>query len=716
MPAFLFEIGTQEIPTKDVHDAKEALAELVAEGLTDAKIEFGEIKRYATPRRITILIEDLAAKSRIRFKKLRGPPVSEAIDEEGNFKKAALAFAETNEVDVNSLRQEETEKGNYMVASIAQGSVSSEDVLSSLLKEVIEQIPATRKMRWASQEVPFIRPVEWLCALLDDQIIDFEWAGIKSSNTSYGHKFLAPEAINLNHANDYLESLNDNYVLADLEQRRGAAWQAVQEIAKEHNLRSVYDKQLLDSVTNIIEYPFPILGSFDPSYLDLPEGVLITVMIHYQRYFPLRDSKGNLAPYFVSISNNKVADENILKEGYEQVLKGRLYDALFFWKADRRKSLSQHAWGLSGIRFEKDLGTIADKVSRVSESAIRLAEVLELPEEDKVLLNDALPIFRADLNTQMVFELPELEGVMAKAYALEEGIPSEVADILEQGIRPRSGTGWLPTTKAAAILAVCDRLDTLLGFFAVGKRPRGSADPFGLRRDGRAVARILNNQGWQITLEQLCTLVSESYHETVQVDEEAQQKVVDFIWERVRSLLAEEDIRPALVSAAIEDSPPIIVAARRSHLLETLSKEEGFNDLLRLYKRAANITAEVEDLQDVNINAKRFESGFEHELYSAITESEGSLERLFANVNQQLKPWDLGQGPINQLVNLEEDLEAVITMKAPLDDFFDHVMVNVDNDRIRRNRLALLAKTREVLTRLGELEIVEGIAQSTETA
>jgi len=712
MPVLLFEIGTQEIPTKDVHDAKNALAEQVAEGLTDAQIEFGKIQRFATPRRITILIEEIAAKSRIRFAKRRGPPVSDAIDEEGNYTKAALAFAENNNIDVSSLRQEETEKGNYIVASIAQGSVNSQEVLSSLLKDVIEEIPASRKMRWATSEVSFIRPIEWFCAMLDNEIIDFECAGLKSSNLSYGHKFLAPEAISLTHAEDYIDTLSGQHVLADVEQRRSATWQAVQKMAQEHNLRSVYDKQLLDSVTNIIEYPFPILGSFDPSYLDLPEGVLITVMIHYQRYFPLRDNKGNLAPYFVSISNNKVEDESILKEGYEQVLKGRLYDALFFWKADRRKSLSQHAWGLSGIRFEKDLGTVADKVSRVSESALRLANFLELPEEDLALLQAALPIFRADLNTQMVFELPELEGVMAKAYALEEGIASEVADILEQGIRPRSSSSWLPTTKAAAILAVCDRLDTLLGFFAVGKRPRGSADPFGLRRDGIAVARILNDQGWSITLEEICSLASESYHENVLVDEEAQQKVIGFIWERVRSLLSEEDIRPALVSAAIEDSPAIIVAARRSHLLETLSKEEDFNDLLKLYKRAANITEEVEELPEVS--AKRFETDYEHELYSAINESEDSLQRLFANVNQQLKPWDLGQGPINQLANLEEDLEAVITMKAPLDDFFDNVMVNVDNDKIRRNRLALLAKTREVLTELGELEMVEGIAQTVE--
>lgn len=712
MPFLLFEIGTQEIPTKDVHDAKVALADLVAEGLTDAQIDFGKIQRFATPRRITILIEDVSAKSRLRFEKRRGPPVSAAIDEDGNYTKAALAFAETNNIAVEKLRQEESEKGNYIVASIAQGSIDSKTVLASLLKDVIEEIPATRKMRWANSEVSFIRPIEWFCAILDSDTIAFECAGLQSSNLSYGHKFLAPEAISLVHAENYIEALKDAYVLADVEQRRSNTWQAVQKIAQDHNLRSVYDKQLLDSVTNIIEYPFPILGSFDPNYLDLPEGVLITVMIHYQRYFPLRDSKGNLAPYFVSISNNKVEDETVLKEGYEQVLKGRLYDALFFWKSDRRKSLSQHAWGLSGIRFEKDLGTVADKVSRVSESAIRLASFLELDDEDLALLQAALPIFRADLNTQMVFELPELEGVMAKAYALEEGISSEVADILEQGIRPRSSSSWLPTTKAAAILAVCDRLDTLLGFFAVGKRPSGSTDPFGLRRDGIAVARILNNQGWSITLEEICALASESYHENVLVDEEAQQKVIAFIWERAKSLLSDEDIRPALVRAAMEDSSAIIIAARRSHLLEALSKQEDFNDLLKLYKRAANITAEVEELKE--INAKRFESDYEHELYSAIYESEEALNRLFANVNQQLSPWDLGQGPINKLANLEEDLEAVMTMKAPLDDFFDNVMVNVDNDRIRRNRLALLAKAREVLAELGELEMVEGIAQTVE--
>ncbi len=713
MPTLLFEIGTQEIPTQDVRDAKQALAELVRKGLDDAQINYGDIQSFATPRRITVLIENVSEKSRVRYEKRRGPPVSEAIDEDGNYTKAALAFAEANGIDIERLRQEESDKGKYIVASIAQGSIESITVLQDLLAEVIDEIPASRKMRWASLDTSFIRPIEWLCAMLGSNIINFSYAELQSSNQSYGHRFLSPEAIHFNHADDYITALKEHFVLADIEERRSQTWQSVQKIAQDHNLRSVYDKALLNSVTNLIEHPFPILGSFDPSYLDLPEGVLITVMIHYQRYFPLRDAQGNLAPYFVSISNNKVEDESVLKEGYEQVLKGRLYDALFFWKADRRRSLSQHAWGLSGIRFEKDLGTIADKVSRVSESANRLANILKLSDEDTLLLQSALPIFRADLNTQMVYELPELEGVMAKAYALEEGIPGEVADILEQGIRPRSSSSWLPTSKAAAILAVCDRLDTLLGFFAVGKRPRGSADPFGLRRDGIAVARIVNNQGWQITLEELCQLASESYHETIAINAETQQKVIDFIWERVRSLLSDEDIRPALVSAAIADSPPIITAARRSHLLETLSKQEGFNDLLNLYKRITNIIAEVEDFQD--INAKRFENDYEHELFTAIHITEQAIEHLFETVNYQLRPWDLGQGPVNALENLEEDLEAIVAMKAALDDFFDNVMVNVDNDRIRRNRLSLLAMARAVLSQLAELEMVEGIASIAQT-
>src|SRR5690625_2600434 len=358
-------------------------------------------------------------------------------------------------------------------------------------------------MRWGTVSDAFVRPVAWLLARRGSEVIDVSVAGQHSGGSSRGHRFLADRELEFAEPAAYGQVLTEAFVIADLDERRELTRQLVTELAAGAGLKPEPDTELLEEVTGLVEYPFPVLGRFDERYLELPDEVLTTVLIVHQRFFPLRNGDGSLAPAFIGVSNNRVADESVVRRGYEQVLAGRLFDARFFWDSDREKSLAQHAWGLSGIGYQRELGSMADKVSRVSSASSALAELAGLSEADRETLQAAVPLFRADLVTGMVYEFPELEGTMARAYALAEGQSAAVALTLEEGMLPRGPDSALPQSPAGTTLAVADKLEKILGFITIGRKPTGSADPFGLRRDGIGVARLLNASGWQVTPAQL---------------------------------------------------------------------------------------------------------------------------------------------------------------------------------------------------------------------
>lgn len=709
MSDLLFEIGTEELPSWYVVQAQQTIGPLLSSKLAAAQLGHGAVSAYATPRRIAVVVRDVAATSETRLEKRRGPSVEVAFDAAGEPTRAAAGFAKSLGLEPSELSREQTDKGDYVFAQLARGGEKAADLLPALLADLVAELPAPQKMRWADIEVPFVRPIAWLVALFGDAVLPVEVAGLRAGRKSRGHRFLAPDDFDITAPGDYVAQLKDAYVLADPHERQQETWQQALAAAEERGLSPIRDTDLLEEVASLIEWPVGVLGGFADAYLDLPEEVLITVMIHHQRYFPLRGEDGRLAPNFVSISNNRVPDHALIRSGYEHVLAGRLSDARFFWQADRRESLSQHAWGLSGIGFQKQLGSMADKISRVEQGATQLAERLELSADEREVLGDALPVFRADLNTEMVYEFPELEGVMAKAYALADGFEPAVAEALEHGVRPKSHDAPLPTSRVGAVLAVADRADKLLGFFAIDKRPSGSADPFGLRRDGIALARILNAQGWSIELSDAVAAAARGYASSgTDVDADVQQAVVDFVWDRVGALLAEEGIDVRLVRAAVADHPPVITAARRSHLLAALSDEDEFGDLLTLYRRAANLAAEADP--DVVVDTDRFSSEYEAPLHRAIGDARDALSALMSKVRRTLVPWDLGQGPARELSDIEAEIRGVLELKAPLDAFLDNVLVKVDDAKVRRNRLALLREVRDALRALGALENLEGMA------
>lgn len=700
----IFEIGTEELPSWYVRQSQQDLAILMQKLLHEAQIQFGHIQTYATPRRIAVMVRSIAATSTQRRELKRGPALSVAYDAEGNLTKAALGFAKSNHTAPEHLIKQETDKGSYIFAEVTLGGENTKDILPAMLKKVVEDLPAPRKMRWAQVETAFVRPVAWLLALLDNEVIPVTVAGLKASNISYGHRFLAPEAFTIANPEAYLPQLEQRFVIADVNRREQRTLEVAQATAQTAGLSLQSSDALIQDISHIVEYPIGILGRFDTSYLDLPEEVLTTTMIHHQRFFPTREASGKLSAHFVGISNNKVLDETVVRQGYEQVLAGRLYDAKFFWETDRKKSLKQHAWGLGGIAFQKDLGSMGDKVTRAGTTARALAKKLGLTKADLDTLEQALPIFRADLATQMVGELPELEGTMNRAYALVEGYSIGVATTLEEGVMPKGTQDPLPQSQVGAVLSVADRLDKLVGFFAINKRPSGSADPFGLRRDAIGLVRILNQMGWEMSISELIDIAAQSY--SLEVSTEARNALAGFIWDRAQSLLNEEGIRIELIRAANADNPAIITASRRCHLLQALSEHHEFPSLMTLYRRAATLANQASE--QATIDAKQL-NGYEKSLYEALPKAQQAVQNLLGKAIQQLGSWDLGKGPKQTLSHISQDVEQTLSIKASLDAFLDNVMVMVEDTRIRNSRLALLREVRNTLGAMGKLEELEGI-------
>ncbi|MDR9390928.1 MAG: glycine--tRNA ligase subunit beta, partial [Trueperaceae bacterium] len=644
MATLLFEIGTEELPSWYVTQGREALAALAAERLEAARLPFGGVEAYATPRRLAILVRDLADASERRVERRRGPAASVAFGEDGAPSAAAVGFARGQGVAPEALVVEETDKGAYVFAEVATGGVPAAELLPELLAGLVRDLPAPRKMRWGEVETPFVRPVAWLTARLDDAVVPVEVAGRRAEGGTYGHRVHAPGAVALDAPEGYVAALRDAWVMVDPDARRTATREAVAAAAEAEGLTPAWTDALLDEVVDLVEWPVAILGRFDARYLALPDVVLSTVMIHHQRFVPLARPDGALADAFVGVSNTDPRDPAVVRRGYEAVLDGRLYDARFFWDADRGSTLAHHAWGLSGIAFQRDLGTIADKVARVGVGVERLADRLGVPDDVRRTVEAARPLLRADAATEMVGELPELAGEMGRAYALEEGLPEPVAQALLDGVRPTTAGGTLPEGEAGALLAAADRADTLLGFFALGKRPSGSADPFALRRAAGALARIAAHRAWDVPLRDLVAAVAGAYDGgPVEVDDGVVDAVTAFTWERVAQLLAAEGVDVLAVRAATADGPSVIEAARRAHLLVALEGSATFAALRATYKRAANLADGAPE--GVAVDPERFETPEAEALHAALGPARDAVAALRAEVGEQLPPWSLGAGP-----------------------------------------------------------------------
>ncbi len=680
----LLEIGTEELPISIFPDILSRMSELMAAELAKADLAYETIDAFATPRRLVVMVKGLAERQPDKVNEVIGPPYKVAFDQDGQPTKAALGFAQKQGVDVKDLIAVETPKGKYVGVRVTQKGRPAKEVLTELLPRYILSLSFPKSMRWYKFKLRFVRPIHWLLALLDEEVVPFSLEEIKSGNVSYGHRFVSQEPIEVSSPATYLSTLKDHYVIVDHNERQEKIMTLVKEEANEINGEPIIDKDLLNWVVFLVEYPLAIRGKFASEFLSLPEPVLITVMKQHQKYFAVRDEDGKLLPAFVAIINTPVKDKNLVRVGLERVLSARLADARFFYETDLKQPLSERIEALKGVIFQADLGTVWEKVERIKAVCAKLAERVSFNDKEKLIR--AAQLCKADLTTEMVGEFPELQGIMGGIYAEKQGEDSAVAKAIAEHYLPTEAGGALPETEMGALLSLADKIDTIVGCFGVGLIPTGTADPFGLRRQAIGILRILKEKSLPLSLFELVELALNAYGERFKEQkEEIKTKVVSFFKNRLAHLLMEIGYSHAITSAILSEDVfdgYIPETFAKAEALKEFSLLDEFEPLVIAYKRVNRII-EKPVLQPPNPDL--FEADEERTLYAKFLEARDEINSLL-----QKKAY-------------LEALHCLLHLKPYIDQFFDHVMVMVDDADLRQNRLALLTQIRQLFLELADL-------------
>jgi len=675
----LLEVGTEEIPARFILPALEQIRENLGNALKEERIEFSELKTHATPRRLAVIINDIAEKQKTQVIETRGPASRVAFSPEGEPTKAGLGFARSKGVDPKDLEKKEVNGQEYVFALQKDEGRPTRDCLAELFPRLISSLNFPKTMRWGDGEFRFARPIHWLVALFDDQIIPFTFAGQESGKNSRGHRFWGVEKIEINHPREYLKKLEEGYVLADYNRRREIIREKAEKIAEEMGGRPVYDEELLWEVTFLVEYPVPINGKFMEKFLQLPEEVLITSMQKHQRYFPVRNEEG-LLPGFITFMSGPGGDKELVRFGNEKVLQARLDDAFFFFNEDSAIQLREHSRELARVVFMEGLGNMEEKAFRLQILQKELGGLLGWPEEMIKKGMEAASLCKADLVTQMVDEFPELQGIMGCNYALQEGIDPEIARAIAEHYQPRFKEDSLPETKLGRVLGLAEKLDNIAAAFYTGNIPSGSQDPLALRRQGLAAFKILNGLEVDIPLSALLEILELVYKEQ---DFELQDKLKDleeFLKRRMARLMEEEGLRYDIVEAVIAGGDLKVQSGLdKGRALAEMRGDEQFILLVQSAVRAQNI------------------------LKNRIPGEKFNTELLVETAEKNL--WENLQEIQKEIINLEKEgsykeLFLVLARLAqPLEEFFDRVMVMAEEEDLKKNRLALLEKIRETLNR-----------------
>ena len=686
----LFEIGTEELPARALPGLQADLTELAVQRLALARLSPEQVKVYAAPRRLALWVQGIPERQPEKEELRRGPPAQVAY-RGSELTPAGLGFARSVGVAPENLFVREDERGSYLYARIFDPGQSAASVLAEVLPALVRDLPMARKMHWGNGEGPFLRPVRWLLALLDSEVLELEVFGLSSGRQTRGHRFLSSGAVLISSPADYLATLCQAHVLADFGERREKVLAEIHSAAGE--MTPVIPEELLQEVTGLLEWPQAVVGNFDIAFLELPEEVLQTVMIHHQRFFPLRQN-GAIAPAFVGVSGHLAPDLSVIRAGYEKVLEGRLADARFFYNHDIKVPLAEHHARLAGIQLQQGLGSLLAKSERVSALALQLAGRLGI---DAEVVAAAASLFKADLATQMVYEFPELEGVMARVYATREGYPAAVAAILEEAIRPVGAKDPLPVCREAALIAACDKADTLSGFFGLGKVPSGSLDPYGLRRAGIGLARIMAAFAFPLGPDELLEAAASGYRRGFE-----SARAAEFVWERLEGMLLEAGLPPLVIRAGFA-APTLYQAMLRARLLTVLSGNPEFAGLQILYKRAANLAGDTV----AAIRTELLREPEELAVYQALSGLEQAVAELL-QVGQAIFPaWDPAEAlqPVDP-APLLPPLTRILEFRPLLDSFLDRVLVMTEDLELRQNRLSILAAVRSALRNLGGLEVL----------
>lgn len=696
----LFEIGTEEMPSGEIDTALAALAKHITDECANARLSFGNVETFATPRRLAVILRGIAPRATDKEELALGPAVRVAFDENGEATRAGIGFAKGKGVDVSELQRIETDKGEYVGVMVRDEGRSAADILPDILQRSFAAIPWKRSMHWGWSEVAFGRPVKWMVALLDQQILPVQFGGIQAGRATYGHRFLAPDAIELPRIDDYLPLLRDAYVMASEDERRDMIRREVIAAAEHEGLVALVDEELVDEVMHLVEWPVPMLGRFDEELLEVPREVLIVSMRTHQRYFPAETKDGKLANAFIFISNMVVEDPSVIIAGNLRVLRARLEDARFFWREDRRFTLSDRRENIASIRYIEGIGNIRDRADRIEALTASLVDdYAPNAPELRAHATRAAHLCKSDLASAMVFEFGELQGIMGRYYALADGEPEAVALAIDEHYMPRSSHDATPTSDAGAFVALADKFDAIVGCFALGLKPSGSADPYGLRRAAIGLLRIAMDRGLRLRLGEIIgraydLLPSEKLRDRAEVTAEVQL----FIRERVRTQLPDipTDVAQAVVAVLGDDLPS---AAERARVLVQLRANADFEPLAAGFKRVVNIVSKAAEAGDALADAIN-----KGELEPTESLLKLDAERaLYAALQDARTRVDAAQ----QAGEFESMARTLIQLKEPIDTFFDDVLVNDEDTKIRENRLALLASLREVFITFADISLVQ---------
>jgi glycyl-tRNA synthetase beta chain len=688
---FFLEIGTEEIPAGFISVATESLSDLFTRALSSARVTHGRIETYATPRRIVLCASDVAARQASLEVEKTGPPTASAFDEQGNPTKAAIGFARSQGVEVTDLIVVKTSKGEQVAVRRTEEGQPTIQVLEGILSGLLERISFPKTMRWMDLDVRFARPIHWIVALFEGKVVPFSFGNISSGDRSHGHRFKKPATFRVTGLKSLRKSLEKQQVVLDQAERRSQIDERIKELAASAGLRVFDDPELLDEINFLVESPYPIMGEFSEDFLELPASILITCMKKHQRYFSIQDQEGRITNRFVAVNNTPVKDPTVSVRGHQRVLKARLQDARFYFREDRRIPLFDRLESLKGVVFHSKLGTAYEKVERFTRLATSLAERFA-PDKIKEVERAAW-LCKCDLETGIVYEFPELQGIIGSFYARMDGESDEIATAVREHYLPAHARDSLPKGIIGSLVSIADRMDTIAGCFSVGLIPTGAADPYALRRHALGVIQILIHLdrpldiGWLVA--QGMDLLADKRTREPNV---VKAEVLEFIRTRFVNFHTSRDFPLDVVESAVRARfDDVVDARRRLEALNQWKSREDFDSIITGFKRVVNI---LKDTAPQTVSEKLLAEDEEKKLYSA-----------FQDVSKRA-------GSLIQKGEYTKALEIIAELKSPIDEFFDSVMVMVDDETLRNNRLGLLRKIADFFSQIADFSFIGSTAES----
>lgn len=678
----LFEIGAEEIPACFMPHILGQLKQLAETKLNDAHLPFESIATYGTPRRLALIVKGLADTSAEISERHKGPSASIAYDADGNATKAAIGFARGKGLDVADLVVED----GYIYAETKTAGVPAKDIVTDMLPQLITGLNFPKSMHWGNLDAKFVRPVRWLVALLDEEVIPVEFATVKSGNVTRGHRFLGADEITIKNAASYVDTLKENFVMVDQDARRELISKQLHDIAASKNASIVWDDDLLEEINYLVEWPTALCGGFEESYLALPDAAIITPMKDHQRYFPLVDQEGKLLPMFLTVRNGSDHSIEVVQAGNERVLRARLDDAKFFFNEDRKKPLIDRQDGLTKIVFQEGLGNLADKTERLLKLGRVFGEECGLHEDAAVVLERATELAKTDLTTGMVTEFTELQGVMGKEYALLDGESSEVAEAIFEQYLPRFAGDVLPQTEAGKVLSIIDKVDNIVATFSRGLIPTGSQDPYALRRQTIGILNILLGSEWNISLRPIFKASMELLNVPTEKQDELLGQVEEFFILRLKNIFLDREVPHHVIDLLLSNNE-LSVADAEGLVNALLANRIDENvELVQAYTRMYNL---VKDVEYTGVNSDLLKEDAEKELFEAASKASEASSAA----------WEAG------------DYDAVVAVPATLvpaiNKFFEDVMVMDKDEAIKANRLQLVRLAYSVMAIIGDISALK---------